>query len=106
LAIDKSPTDIDPPQREMRNAHWVKPTLVGEVRFTGWTEDGVLRHPAFIALRSDKPAGQIRRETPVAPERVTRKSAMKPRTAAAKAAPEAVRRIAGKSATNPRNSTK
>src|SRR4030095_4237770 len=48
LAIDKPPTDIDPPQREMRNAHWVKPQLVAEVRFTGWTPDGVLRHPALI----------------------------------------------------------
>ena len=33
------------------DVHWVKPDLVGEVRFTGWTRDGVLRHPAFIALR-------------------------------------------------------
>ncbi len=47
--------------------HWVKPTLVGEVRFTGWTRDGVLRHPAFIALRTDKPASQIVRENAVEP---------------------------------------
>lgn len=62
---DDPPTDIDPPSRERRRAHWVEPKLVGEVRFTGWTRDGVLRHPAFIALRTDKPASQIVREQAV-----------------------------------------
>jgi bifunctional non-homologous end joining protein LigD len=49
------------------DVHWVEPQLVGEVRFTGWTRDGLLRHPAFIALRSDKAAKEIVRETPVEP---------------------------------------
>jgi bifunctional non-homologous end joining protein LigD len=73
LAIDKPPTDIDPPARERRQAHWIKPQLVGEVRFTGWTRDGVLRHPAFIALRSDKPATQIVREQAMNPAKVKEK---------------------------------
>ncbi len=58
-------TDVDPPARERRNAHWVKATLVAEVKFTGWTREGVLRHPAFVAFRSDKPAAQVVREMPV-----------------------------------------
>jgi bifunctional non-homologous end joining protein LigD len=45
-----------------KGVHWVKPELVGEVVFTGWTEDGLLRHPSFQGLREDKPAQQIRRE--------------------------------------------
>jgi bifunctional non-homologous end joining protein LigD len=45
-----------------QGVHWVKPELVGEVAFTGWTEDGLLRHPSFEGLREDKPARQIRRE--------------------------------------------
>lgn len=45
-----------------KGVHWVKPELVGEVAFTGWTEDGLLRHPSFQGLREDKPARQIRRE--------------------------------------------
>jgi bifunctional non-homologous end joining protein LigD len=49
------------------DVHWVEPALVGEVRFAGWTRDGVLRHPAFIALRTDKPATEIVRETPMQP---------------------------------------
>ncbi|MFO0745435.1 MAG: non-homologous end-joining DNA ligase [Myxococcota bacterium] len=30
-----------------RDVHWVEPTLVAEVSFTGWTADGILRHPSF-----------------------------------------------------------
>jgi bifunctional non-homologous end joining protein LigD len=33
---------------------WVKPKLVAEVRFTEWTSDGEMRHPAFLGLREDK----------------------------------------------------
>ncbi len=51
LEIDKPPTAIPPPARERNHAHWVKPKLIAEVRFTGWTRDNLLRHPAFIALR-------------------------------------------------------
>lgn len=40
-------------------ATWVKPELVCEVRFTEKTADCQLRHPVFIALRSDKPASEI-----------------------------------------------
>jgi bifunctional non-homologous end joining protein LigD len=41
---------------------WVKPRIVGEVKFTEWTKDGKMRHPAFIGLRVDKPASQVVRE--------------------------------------------
>ena len=30
----------------------VRPKLVGEVKFTEWTRDGEMRHPAFLGLRS------------------------------------------------------
>jgi bifunctional non-homologous end joining protein LigD len=42
--------------------HWVEPRLVAEVVFTGWTSDGMLRHPSFKGLREDKPAREIIRE--------------------------------------------
>lgn len=45
-----------------KNAHWVRPELVGEVSFTEWTADGRLRHPSFQGLRPDKPASEVRRE--------------------------------------------
>ncbi len=37
-------------------AHWVKPDLVAQVRFTEWTDDGKLRHPVYLGLRDDKRA--------------------------------------------------
>jgi bifunctional non-homologous end joining protein LigD len=44
--------------------HWVRPDLVAEIAFTEWTNDGKLRHPRYIGLRSDKPASQVVREAP------------------------------------------
>jgi bifunctional non-homologous end joining protein LigD len=39
---------------ETKTTTWVDPVYVCEVRFREWTPDGVLRHPAFLALRPDK----------------------------------------------------
>jgi len=44
-------------------ATWVKPELVCEVALTGWTGDGVMRHPVFLRLREDKDAGEVVRDT-------------------------------------------
>ncbi len=45
--------------------HWVKPELVAEVAFQEWTAGGHVRRAVFHALRSDKPAKAIVRETAV-----------------------------------------
>ena len=50
----------DPPS----DAHWVRPDLVAEIRFTEWTEDGRLRHPVFLGLRRDKEPEDVHREHP------------------------------------------
>jgi bifunctional non-homologous end joining protein LigD len=62
-----SPFAQDGPRPPARGAHWVKPTLVGEVTFTEWTRDGLLRHPSFQGLRQDKTAAQVVRERSRAP---------------------------------------
>jgi bifunctional non-homologous end joining protein LigD len=67
LGQRESPFAADGPRPPMRGAHWVKPVLVGEVAFTEWTRDGLLRHPAFEGLREDKPAGAVVRERARAP---------------------------------------
>ena len=41
----------------------MEPELVAEVRFTEWTSVGRIRHPAFLGLRTDKPARDVRRES-------------------------------------------
>lgn len=44
--------------------HWVKPRLVCEVKFSEWTEEGLMRQPVFLGLRDDKAARDVRRERP------------------------------------------
>jgi bifunctional non-homologous end joining protein LigD len=52
----------------MREVTWVKPALVAQVRFTEWTDDGMLRHPVFLGLRRDKQAKDVVREaSPIRP---------------------------------------
>jgi bifunctional non-homologous end joining protein LigD len=38
---------------------WVKPRLVGEIKFTEWTSAGEMRHPVFLGLREDKRAEDV-----------------------------------------------
>jgi bifunctional non-homologous end joining protein LigD len=54
--------------------HWVKPRLVAEVSFSEWTDDGRMRHPAFLGLRADKPATSVVRELPASVEVVEKTS--------------------------------
>lgn len=51
----------DPPTTGVR---WCRPDLVAQVAFTEWTTGGKLRHPRFVGLRHDKPAGEVVREVP------------------------------------------
>jgi bifunctional non-homologous end joining protein LigD len=48
-------------------AHWVRPELLAEVAFGGWTPAGQIRHASFIGLRSDKEARMITRDVPLKP---------------------------------------
>ncbi len=50
------------PRADAREAHWVEPVVVGEVRFGEWTRDGRLRHPAWRGLRPDKAPEDVVRE--------------------------------------------
>jgi bifunctional non-homologous end joining protein LigD len=49
---------------DMKRCHWVKPSLVCQVKFVEWTQDGKLRQPALLGLREDKNARAVIRETP------------------------------------------
>lgn len=62
LELDKAAVEV--PRAERKGAHWIKPELVAEINFTEFTDEGILRHPSFIALREDKPAKDVVREVP------------------------------------------
>jgi bifunctional non-homologous end joining protein LigD len=51
LKSSTCPFDVVPETNE--KPFWVKPSLVARVKFTAWTQDDVLRHPVFVALRED-----------------------------------------------------
>jgi bifunctional non-homologous end joining protein LigD len=40
--------------------HWVKPLLVAQIRYTEITDDGRLRHPAYLGLRDDKLPAEVK----------------------------------------------
>lgn len=68
LVITKSPftyePDINKPSRFRPNppkatATWLKPELICEVSYAEITSDGVMRHPSFEGMRSDKLAKDV-----------------------------------------------
>ncbi len=57
--IASSTPAADVPAADNRDAHWVRPELVGEVSFRERTESGRLRHSAWRGLRTDKKPGDL-----------------------------------------------
>jgi bifunctional non-homologous end joining protein LigD len=69
-------------------AHWARPELVAQVRFTEWTDDRKLRHPVYLGLRDDKRPESVVREVP--------------KPAAAKPSPRAARSSSKAAGASPR----
>jgi bifunctional non-homologous end joining protein LigD len=59
-------------------AHWVRPSLVVEIRFNEWTSEGKLRQPVFLGVREDKDPKSVVREEETAPEAKAAPPARKP----------------------------
>jgi bifunctional non-homologous end joining protein LigD len=55
-----------------KGALWVEPKLVAQVRFANWTADDQVRQAAFLGLREDKPATEVRRETAAPTPKLTK----------------------------------
>jgi bifunctional non-homologous end joining protein LigD len=62
LHTDESPFDASLPARDAKGVTFVKPTLVGEVRYSEWTPDNRLRQSSWRGLRPDKNPSEVVRE--------------------------------------------
>ena len=51
--------------RTNQRPHWTKPALVAQLKFTEWTDDGLLRHPIYLGMRDDVKPESVGRESKV-----------------------------------------
>src|SRR5690242_11422929 len=81
MKVEKSPIDYIPYVN--RDPIWIKPDLVAEVKFSGWTKDKIMRSPIFLRFREDKrPEECIIEEEKKAEEIVQQQDQQEPRPAA------------------------
>lgn len=60
IEIAASPFKTRP--RTNQRPHWTKPSFVAQVKFTEWTDEGILRHPIYLGMRDDVKPEKVRRE--------------------------------------------
>jgi bifunctional non-homologous end joining protein LigD len=93
LTTKNCPFDPEPDLSE--KTVWLKPFLVGEVKYTELTNEGVMRHGSFQGLREDKAAFELNTEEAEETEAVVAEAGAEPTELIDKKAEEQIVRIDG-----------
>jgi bifunctional non-homologous end joining protein LigD len=79
--LERKASPFEETPKTSEKAHWVKPEVVVEVKFSEWTADRRLRQPIFVGVRDDKAAKDVEIEPPSVQRKTIRANAIAKRQA-------------------------
>ena len=92
--LEQKTSPFEETPRTNERAHWVKPKIVVEVKFSEWTSDRRLRQPIYLGVRDDKDAREVGPEGASVQRKAARKSAASRKAVAARSAKPSAKKTA------------